>query len=171
MPKVTLMTRIFLFLAIVGLGGCAVVEGGLFKQREPAPRVQDGSNQVHPVPRPSDDAPPAGANTAEALDTTSAVERAQAVAAATPAGGERDLGLTIASLGAVTETGIWLKTPLVKAPASGRIEYTKTGKAVAVELIPLDAAPGSGSQISLAAMRLIEADLTDLPEIRVFRKN
>ncbi|MCZ7675957.1 MAG: hypothetical protein M5U35_08950 [Roseovarius sp.] len=40
---------------------------------------------------------------------------------------------------------------------------------MAVDLIPLDAAPGAGSRISLAAMRLIEADLTALPELRVFR--
>jgi len=165
------MTRIVLFLTIAALGGCAVVEGGLFKQRDRAPVVQDGGDQVHPVPRPATDAPPTGANTADTLDITSAEERAKAVEAAAQTGGETDLGLTIASLGAVTEAGIWLKTPLVSSPTKGRIEYRENGTAVAVDLIPLDGAPGSGSRISLAAMRLIEADLTDLPELRVFRKN
>ena len=85
------------------------------------------------------------------------------------AGGETDLGVTIASLGAVAEPGIWLKTPLVQAEARGRVEFPEKGTKVAVDLIPLDAEPGAGSQISLAAMRLLEADLTSLPELRVYR--
>ncbi|MEQ9674550.1 MAG: hypothetical protein RLO10_08810, partial [Roseovarius indicus] len=107
--------------------------------------------------------------TADSLDTKSEYERAQAVAVAGAAGGETDLGVTIASLGAVAEPGIWLKTPLVQAEARGRVEFPEKGTKVAVDLIPLDAEPGAGSQISLAAMRLLEADLTSLPELRVYR--
>lgn len=166
------MTRVVLILSALvpglALGGCAVVENGLFGQRERVPAVRDGSDATNPRARPGT-AAPEGAATAEALDITSAEERATAVAAAAASGPETDLGTTIASLGAVTEPGIWLKTPLVAAPAKGRVEYPAKGTAVAVDLIPLDAAPRSGSRISLAAMRLIEAELTDLPELRVYR--
>lgn len=164
------MTRVLLILSALVLGGCAMVENGLFGQRESAPEVRDGSDATHPKARPAT-AAPEGGNTAEALDASSVEERARAVAAAAATGAEIDLGVTIASLGAVGEPGIWLKTPLVDAPAKGRVEYPEKGTAVAVDLIPLDAAPGSGSRISLAAMRLIEAELTDLPELRVFRVN
>jgi hypothetical protein len=46
------------------------------------------------------------------------------------------------------------------------VEYQ--GKSINIELRPSGGAAGSGSQISLAAMRLIEAPLTSLPELTVF---
>src|SRR6056297_2341008 len=151
------MKRVFAIMAILGLGGCGGVENGFFGQSQPAPAQNS-------APAPAAEVPA----TADTLDTTSAEDRAEAVEA-TAGGVTTDLGLTIASLGAVGEPGIWLKTPLVTAPARGRVEYPERGTAVAVDLIPLEAAPGSGSRISLAAMRLIEADLTALPELRVYR--
>ncbi len=108
--------------------------------------------------------PPPNARTVEQFDTTSAEDRAAAVAP--PSGGERRLGSTIASLGSPTEPGIWFKTPLVQSITQGRVEYQ--GKSVNVELRPSGGAAGSGSQISLAAMRLIEAPLTGLPEVTVY---
>lgn len=109
--------------------------------------------------------PPPTARTVEEFDTTSAADRAAAVTP-TQTGGERRLGTTIASLGSPTDPGIWFKTPLVSAVTQGRVEYN--GKSVNVELRPSGGAPGSGSQISLAAMRLIEAPLTGLPEVTVY---
>lgn len=165
------MIRLLPFFALAAtLTGCATLPGDLFGPREPQVVVRDGSGQVHPKPRPGS-APPAGARTADAFDTSSEEERAAAVAAAVPASGERDLGVTIASLGAVTEPGIWLKTPLVSTASEGRVEYPERGTGIALQLLPLDAEPGAGSRISLAAMRLLEADLTALPELRVFLKN
>ena len=108
--------------------------------------------------------PPPTARTVEQFDTTTAQDRAEAVAL--PSGGERRLGTTIASFGSPTDPGIWFKTPLVGDVMQGRIEYN--GKSVNVELRPSGGAPGSGSQISLAAMRLIEAPLTGLPEVTVY---
>lgn len=105
------------------------------------------------------------ARTVEDFDTTSAEDRAAAVVAS-PVSGERRLGATIASLGSPTEPGIWFKTPLVSSITQGRIEYS--GTSVAVELRPSGGAAGSGSQISLAAMRLIGAPLTGLPEVTVY---
>jgi hypothetical protein len=44
-----------------------------------------------------------------------------------------------------------------------------TGAAVVLDLIPLDAAPGAGSRMSLAAYRALGLPLTALPELRVER--
>lgn len=75
----------------------------------------------------------------------------------------------MASLGDPTRPGFWLETPLVEAPAQGRVELAATGKSAQVELIPIAGAASAGSRISLPAMRLIEAPLTDLATLRVFR--
>lgn len=130
--------------------------------------------QMRPLARPetlntSVSAPPPAARTVEEFDTTTAEQRSEAVAEAEAAGAETDLGLTIASLGSPSEPGFWLKTPLVSVPAKGRVIYPATGKSVAVELIPIDGPKTAGSRMSLPAMRLIEAPLTELPEVRVFR--
>ncbi|MDP5360728.1 MAG: D-galactarate dehydratase, partial [Paracoccaceae bacterium] len=109
--------------------------------------------------------PPVTAVTVEQFDTTTQEERA-AAAVTTQTPGDQELGSTIASLGPPTEPGIWLKTPLVTALTAGRVTYQ--GKSINIELRPSGGAPGSGSQISLAAMRLIEAPLTGLPELTVF---
>lgn len=108
--------------------------------------------------------PPPNARTVEQFDTTTAEDRAAAVAP--PSGGERRLGTTIASLGSPGDPGIWFKTPLVSEVTQGRVVYQ--GNSVNVELRPSGGAAGSGSQISLAAMRLIEAPLTGLPEVTVY---
>jgi len=111
--------------------------------------------------------PPASARTAEQFDTTTAAERAVAAAPPAPAG-ERLLGRTVASLGDPTQAGFWIKTPLVDAAGTGRVVFPGSGKSSQVELIPLDGPATGGSQLSLAAMRLIEAPLTDLPTVEVY---
>ena len=119
------------------------------------------NSQTRPDLPPS---PPPNARTVAQFDTTTAQDRAAAIAP--PAGGERRLGSTIANLGSPTDPGIWLKTPLVTAVMNGRVEYN--GMSVNLELRPSGGALGSGSQISLAAMRLIEAPLTGLPGVSVY---
>ncbi|MEM7075620.1 MAG: hypothetical protein AAGA28_06875 [Pseudomonadota bacterium] len=154
---------VIIFSSCAVLAGCAVFEGLGIK---PAP-------EEVPAPEPDVTAqpavlgPPEGARTAEDFDTTSAAERQDALIDASASDGRR-LGRTIASLGDVAEPGIWLKTPLVTRPQRGSVVYAAKGTSVAVDLMPLDAEPGSGSRISLAAMRLLQADLTALPEIDVF---
>ncbi|MEO0750851.1 MAG: hypothetical protein AAFY25_03540 [Pseudomonadota bacterium] len=155
----------FLLACSVILSGCGVMPEGFFSNRDRPDPV------VEAAPEPAEDEIPDNARTAEQFDTTSADDRAAALEAASSTDAETDLGLTIASLGDVTETGIWVKTPLVTEGSKGRVEFTRTGKAVAVDLIPLDGEAGSGSRISLAAMRLLEVDLTALAELRVFRVN
>lgn len=110
--------------------------------------------------------PPAAARTAAQFDTTT---QAQKDAASAPSTGEgRLLGETVASLGDPGQPGLWIRTPLTDVPGSGRIEYGATGRSAVVQIIPSGGAAGSGSQVSLAALRLLEAPLTDLPTIMVF---
>ena len=115
--------------------------------------------------------PPASARTVEQLDTTSDAEKAvatRAAEAAQKAGQGKLLGRTVASLGDPTDPGIWIKTPLVSKPSKGRVVYPANGKAVQLDLVPIDGPPTAGSRMSLAALRAIEAPLTELPEVDVY---
>ncbi|PRX37932.1 hypothetical protein SAMN05216257_10598 [Meinhardsimonia xiamenensis] len=112
--------------------------------------------------------PPAGAATAEAFDTTLPEEREAAVRAAQEMSGERLLGETVTSLGDPTIPGFWMETPLVSEARQGRVENPLTGKSVTVELRPSGGAPGSGSRLSLAAFRLLGADLRSLVTLKVY---
>ena len=76
-------------------------------------------------------------------------------------------GTTIASLGDVAQPGLWMRTPLVSAPMRGRLRDPATGRAVVLDLLPLDAAPGAGSRMSLKAYQSLGLPLTALPELRV----
>lgn len=106
------------------------------------------------------------AQSAAALDTTTRAERAQAAAA--PAGGERRLGTTIASLGDPSQPGFWIKTPMVSAAGDGRILNPANGKSVKVRMMPLDGPVSGGSQVSLPALQMMGVSLTDLPMIEVY---
>jgi|SRR6056297_2923819 len=156
----------------IALTGCAQVEG-LFDRRTPASGSDAGvpaDDPARPAPGPDDSLISGAARTPETFDTTTEAERRAALTGVASTGADAvDLGTTIASLGAPGEPGFWLRTPLVDRPAKGRLDHPVKGTSVVVDLIPLDAERGAGSQISLAAMRLLEADLTGLPELRVFR--
>jgi hypothetical protein len=159
-------------LTIVVLGvfaaGCAQIS----VDNQP---VGPGSGQMRPVARPDGARaaakPPGTARTVEQFDTTSAEEKKAAEMAAREAaksGEGRLLGRTIASLGDPTDPGIWLRTPLVSTPSKGRVVYPVNGRAVQVDLIPIDGPKTAGSRMSLAALRVIEAPLTGLPEVEVY---
>ena len=79
------------------------------------------------------------------------------------------LGTTVASLGDATQGGFWIKTPLVRSNGKGRIVNPATGKSVNVDLLPLSGPASAGSQVSLPALTTLGADLTDLPEVEVYR--
>ena len=146
------------------LAGCAQIEGLDGADPRPEPRPEQAAVSVPELAAPP---PPPAARTVEEFDTTTAEQRAEA--AVTPAvATEEALGVTVASLGDPTEAGFWVRTPLVSETRQGRIVYPQTGQSAKVELQPLDADPGAGSQVSLAAFRLIGAPLTGLPEIEVF---
>jgi hypothetical protein len=142
--------RYVIFALGVGLAGCAVA---------PEPKSAPPIGEAIAGPPP----PPPEARTVEQFDTTSAEDR---LAAASASGG-RLLGSTVASLGDPTRPGFWIETSLVKVAGSGRLVYPVNGKTVEVELIPLD---GGSSRVSLAALRLLEAPLTDLPVLEVYAR-
>lgn len=119
---------------------------------------------LNPSPPPP---PPPAARTVEEFDTTSAEDRAAAVAVGPDAGAQL-LGTTNVSLGSAADPGIWLKTGLVSALSPGRVENPANGASVNVELRPSGGSPTGSSQISLAAMRLLELPLTALADVRVF---
>ncbi len=151
-----------LLLAGAALSGCA---------RARVPVTGPRARTRRPVPRPGGGpAGPAGGRSPEALDTTSRQQRAAALGQASPGAHDRRLGVTIATLGDPTRPGFWLETPLVGAPARGRVVVPSTGASVALELIPIAAEPGAGSRLSLAAMRLLGVALGDLPELIVYAR-
>ncbi len=156
--------RFLLILPLVTLSACTSPSlQGIFSPTGAAAPVLPAPT-LDPTPPPP---PPANAATVEQFDTTTDEDRAAATEVS-QSGDEQALGTTVASLGPPAEPGIWLKTPLVTELVEGRIEYQ--GKSINVELRPSGGAASAGSQISLAAMRLIEAPLTGLPEIAVFSR-
>ncbi len=149
-------------LPLLALAGCSTPSFQTIFGTQPDTAVSAPAPTLNTAPPPP---PPQNAVTVEQFDTTSEEERAAAVVREEPAE-DAALGMTIASLGPPAEPGIWLETPLVAELTPGRIAYQD--KTINIELRPSGGAPGSGSQISLAAMRLIEAPLTSLPELQVF---
>ena len=169
-------------LAVFGallLAGCAQTIGsgaGLRSDRSADLALAQGESGKRPAARPAAGPdtmqtdlpkPSKSAQTVEQFDTTTSAQRQSAIETA-PVGGERKLGATVGSLGNPAEPGFWLKTPLVSAAAKGRVEYPANGKSVAVNLIPIDGPKTAGSRVSLAALRLLGAPLTGLPELVVY---
>lgn len=122
---------------------------------------------LDPTPPPP---PPATARTVEEFDTTTAEDRAAAVAVDPQPAGETRLGTTNVSLGSAAEPGIWLKTGLVTSLVPGRVEYPANGNTVNMELRPSGNSPTAASQMSLAAMRLLNIPLTALADVVVFQR-
>ena len=158
------MKHLVLFpLLALALTGC-----GLFNKADPVagPASVTGPSDQQPAAEMaaamSTTALGARAASADALDTTSAEEKAAALTA--PAsGGERQLGKTTVALGPPAEQGLWLSSALVKAKTQGRIE-TSAGKSLTLELRP----GTGGALLSLAAFQALGLSLTDLPEVTVF---
>jgi len=119
---------------------------------------------LDPTPPPP---PPPTARTVEQFDTTSQEDRIEAITVVQRTG-ERSLGVTNVSLGSSADPGIWIKTAQVTELQLGRAVYLVTGKSINIELRPSGGEAGSASQLSLAAMRLLEIPLTDLADVEVF---
>lgn len=161
---------IILSLGIGTLAGCGLVD------RLQTPPFEAISEPLTAMPEPAEEPttlapetaappPPEAAQTAEALDTTTPEQRAAAAAPVEVAGAA--LGTTVVTLGSPTEPGLWLKTPLVQAETQGRVTNPATGKSSLVTLLPLAGEATAGSRMSLPALRLIGASLTDLTEVEV----
>ncbi|KQI68537.1 D-galactarate dehydratase [Loktanella sp. 3ANDIMAR09] len=121
------------------------------------------SATLDPTPPPP---PPAAAVTVDDFDTTTAEDKAEALAVTAPAAAA--LGTTLVSLGSPADPGIWLKTPLVSELTPGRVAYG--GNEANVELRPSGGVVGSGSEMSLPAMRVLEIPLTEIAEVTVSRR-
>lgn len=145
-------------LSIISLTACSA-PFEIYRGETPtaeAPPVSEGAGPVRPKARPD----------VWATDPAMA-QGAPAMAGAQTTG---DLGLTVASLGSPTEPGHWIKTPLVTEETAGRAVSVKTGKSVALRLIPIAGEAGSGSRISLLSMQSLGHALTDLAELRLSAK-
>lgn len=134
------------------LPGCAVME-----QIE-----RPGSTDAVPSVETSGAAPPPSARTIEDFDTTTAEER---TAAASVSSGGRRLGEAIASLGDAAAPGFWVMTDLVDAETPGRVTNLANGTSVEVTLLP---GTSGSARVSLAALRLLDAPLTDLVTLDIF---
>lgn len=143
--------RFAVFPMFLGFLACAPLA-----QIEPVPNDTEVSATVTAPP------PPASARTVEQFDTTSEAER---VAAAAPSAGGARLGEVVATLGDAATPGFWVETPLVDTVTTGRAVNVANGKSVEVELRPVQ----GSTRVSLAALRLLEAPLTELVTLEVFR--
>lgn len=158
MIRTTLLT-----LICVSVGGCASMPFSRSGPVAPAIAVQPaGDATARPQPRPNG----TGGQTPDALDQTTAEDRARA-SAGRPASANL-LGATLASLGSPAEQGFWLRTGLVTRVQPGRVELDTGGASLQVELRPSGAAPDAGSQLSLAAFRALDMPLTQLLRLQVF---
>ncbi|PYC48550.1 hypothetical protein DI396_06180 [Litorivita pollutaquae] len=162
-----IVSRSVFLLCLAALAGCA---NPLRTAKQEAPVAAPQADMVAPTRLESaPKRPPASARTVEQFDTTTTQDRAAAVAAPDQGKGVL-LGRSVTSLGAPTEAGFWVKTPLVTTRAKGRVTSPQTGNSVQVDLIPLGGEATGGSQISLAAMRLLGVALTDLPELDIYQQ-
>ncbi len=158
--------RAVLILPALSLAACTDPAWQLFPQSA-GPAVEEVSAPVTLDPTPPPPPPPA-ARTIEEFDTTTEEDRAAAVSVSAPAETSSLLGTTNVSLGAPTDPGIWLKTGLVTSLQEGRVVYPANGNVVNLELRPSGGDAGAGSQMSLAAMRLLDIPLTALADVEVF---
>ena len=158
----------YLLPVLLAAPGCASPSLQGLLEPAPEPEVVELTTIPDPEAETSDTPPPPppSANSAVEFDTTTAEDRQEALAVETGSSGERSLGTTVATLGSPADPGIWLKTPLVSEETEGRVAFG--GGSINIELRPSGGEPGSGSQISLPAMRLLNAPLTGIIELDVF---
>ncbi len=106
-----------------------------------------------------------GIDADQVLAAAEPVEEAEVASVA----GQTLIGRTVAALGLLDRSGFWVQTPLVSTEQTGFVVSASSGKRIAVTLIPKDGPVGGGSQMSLAAMTELGAQLTDLINIEVYR--
>ena len=154
-------------IALVGLvtTGCSATKGLFIKKDKPDTMIEvsiPSDEAPRAKPRPNSEDPDLAA-----IKTVTDSEIAEATARPT-ARPEQDLGTTIISLGLLDRDGLWLRTPLVKSEAAGRVVYSKLGSSANVTLLPLKGNKGAGSQMSLAVMQVLGIPFTELAEVQVF---
>ena len=153
--------RILLVIPAFVLASCAQIER--LSTRPDAATAPEVDTAAVVTPELAAPPPPAAAVTVEQFDTTTEEQR---IAAAAVEAGGRLLGTTVASLGDPGRAGFWIETDLAKTQGRGRVVNPATGADVEVELLPL--AGDAGSRLSLAALRVLNIPLTDLPTLEVY---
>jgi hypothetical protein len=156
--------RYVLILTLV-LAGCESTTGPVCL--DCGPMVASGPPVAGEVPkaRPGTVMPQEGAVTMAPLaaaEGTPAPAVSEAEAAAAPGA----LGAVVASLGDPGRPGLWLETVLVKVPTKGKVALPD-GTSVAVDLIPIEGAAGSGGRLSVAAYKALGLKITELPVLTV----
>ena len=158
------MPVLVLCAAALSLPGCAVLDRLQGRPKAPpaaeaAPEAPLATEIAAPV-----ETTPLGTTgqTPEALDETTAAEKAAALSAPAPsAAGE--LGRQVVALGSPIEQGLWVRTSLVTSVTQGSVR-APNGQTLAVEL-----RPGTGAALmSLAAYQALGIALTELPELVIF---
>ncbi|MEP2532811.1 hypothetical protein [Shimia sp.] len=139
------MKRVWIIVFLLSVAGCDKVNIGWLQRDSGQTSVSDPSPSDVVSPEPVD------------IEPVAVVDR--------PEANRGVLGTTVASLGAATEPGMWLKTPLVAKTRPGTVRWS--GKTASVTLIPIEGESGAGSRISLQAMQALGMPLTDLSEVQV----
>ncbi|KIC47061.1 hypothetical protein RA28_04990 [Ruegeria sp. ANG-S4] len=96
------------------------------------------------------------------------VETAPEPVAASSAVGWNGPRKTVAGLGDPTTPGRWLETSLVEVEMTGRVVVPRTGAQAYITLVPGPGAEGSGSRLSLDAMRALLVPFDELVELEVY---
>lgn len=152
---------VFIPAVALALSGCALFQKDGGRSAVTGPAEPQAATEFAPAVSTSVLGTTQAAS-AEALDKTTAAEKAAALAAPA-AGGEKELGKVVVALGPPAEQGLWMSSPLVTEKAQGRI-VTAAGKSLAVELRP----GTGGALLSLAAFQALGLSLTELPEVTIY---
>ncbi len=157
------MMKHILFVGLVAVSGCGLLQGDSGQRGSGSITGPSAPDQAVAIaPSVATTTLGAQAVSADVLDTTTAEEKAAALAAPA-AGGERALGKVVVALGPPAEQGIWLRTALVSETVKGRV-VTAAGTSLALELRP----GTGGALLSLAAFQALGLKLTELPEVTVY---
>ena len=74
---------------------------------------------------------------------------------------------TVASLADPSRAGLWLETPLVSEPGTGRVTVVARGVSAEVALISIGGVDTGASRLSLAAMQALKVSPADLVPLDV----
>lgn len=143
-----------------------VLAAGCDRVQSTTDRLFGGSSDTENATEATEQAAPEDGEATEV--DAAAEEEAEVVQAAAIAPGWTGARQTVAGLGDPTVGGRWMETPLVSQERNGRVVVRKTGAAANITLIPVPGDPGSGSRLSLDAMRALLAPIDELVELDVY---
>ncbi|MGR3615427.1 MAG: hypothetical protein ACU0BB_05260 [Paracoccaceae bacterium] len=149
--------RYLMFFPLIALLGCDVMQDtaqevtGIFRRDPEELPVDPGALLPAPEGLSESELPPIEEVEAIGPDTLTAAGAA-----------------TVAGLGDPAKPGLWLETPLVGKQQAGRVVLQASGMELGVTLIPIEGEATAGSSLSLQAMRVLGAPLTELVELTIY---